>query len=122
MDDLYKYKKYVATTDSLYQSKRAKLTKQVTHWMGKFAIVKGENNRLRQMMKTITASNIRMVAMAGELDKEVAELKDCLAEARLRFNEQEKALDHHRSEEAKNGILVSKLEKQVQELEAGALV
>jgi hypothetical protein len=32
---------------SFYQSKRAMLKKQVTHWMGKFAIVKHENNRLR---------------------------------------------------------------------------
>jgi hypothetical protein len=33
---------------SFYQSKRAMLKKQVTHWIGKFAIVKHENNRLRE--------------------------------------------------------------------------
>ena len=35
---------------SFYQSKRAKLKKQVTHWIGKFMICKAENNALRNKL------------------------------------------------------------------------
>lgn len=38
----------VTLESSFYQSKRAKLKKQVTHWMGKFMICKAENNEIRK--------------------------------------------------------------------------
>lgn len=41
--------------DAIYQSKRAQLKKQVTHWYGKFMIVKAENNRLRAKIRTMDA-------------------------------------------------------------------
>lgn len=39
-----------------YQSKRDQLKKQVTHWYGKFMIVKQENNRLRAKIRTMEAA------------------------------------------------------------------
>jgi hypothetical protein len=47
----------VGHVTSFYQSKRAMLKKQVTHWIGKFMIVKAENNRIRHLLvvKTIYA-------------------------------------------------------------------
>jgi hypothetical protein len=41
----------VGHVTSFYQSKRAILKKQLTHWIGKFMIVKAENNRIRQLLK-----------------------------------------------------------------------
>jgi hypothetical protein len=35
---------------SFYQSKRSKLKKQLTHWIGKFSIIKQENNVLRRKL------------------------------------------------------------------------
>ncbi len=51
---------YVKITEASYQSKRAKLKKWVTHWMGKFMIVKAENNELRKLVsinKILTKRN-----------------------------------------------------------------
>ncbi len=49
---------------SLFQSKRDHLKKQVTHWYGKFMIVKAENNKLRAKIRTMEAAiavyNLRM--------------------------------------------------------------
>ena len=44
--------------ESAYQSKRDKIKKQLTHFIGKFMIVKAENNRLR--------SKVRMAFVAAE--------------------------------------------------------
>lgn len=49
-----KYEDYCKRIDevmSFYQSKRAGLKKQLTHWIGKFMIVKQENNRLRMKLR-----------------------------------------------------------------------
>ncbi len=53
---------------SFYQSKRAQLKKQVTHWIGKFMIVKAENNRLRIMNKALLRDKemLRQYAMKIE--------------------------------------------------------
>jgi hypothetical protein len=40
----------VGHVTSFYQSKRAKLKKQLTHWIGKFSIIKQENNVLRRRL------------------------------------------------------------------------
>lgn len=40
----------VGHVTSFYQSKRAKLKKQLTHWIGKFSIIKQENNVLRRKL------------------------------------------------------------------------
>ncbi len=72
------------SNESFYQSKRAKLKKQVTHWMGKFSIVKQENNRLREINKAlgkrtkhlreyITQKEIRAITQVG--DNTLRELK-----------------------------------------------
>ncbi len=51
---------YVNLTDAAYQSKRAKLKKAMTHWIGKFMIVKAENNKLRSVNKAITKRNTEL--------------------------------------------------------------
>ncbi len=74
----------IRLTEATYQSKRAKLKKQVTHWMGKFSIVKQENNRLREINKAlvnrtkhlreyITQKEIRAITQVG--DNTLRELK-----------------------------------------------
>ncbi len=52
-DYLIEMQEYVRLTEASYQSKRDKLKKWVTHWMGKFMIVKAENNKLRSMNKAL---------------------------------------------------------------------
>lgn len=46
----------VSDVTSFYQSKRAHLKKQVTHWYGKFMICKAENNMLRKNYKHLCAA------------------------------------------------------------------
>lgn len=88
----------VGSVTSFYQSKRAQVKKQLTHWIGKFAIVKAENNVLRKKNK---------------------ELSQCLTDARIRFNT---AAGNAMREWDKKDTEVRSLKLQVQELEAGALV
>jgi hypothetical protein len=47
---------------SFYQGKRAMLKKQVTHWIGKFMIVKHENNRLREKVRSLEAEVLSSLA------------------------------------------------------------
>ena len=60
-----KYDDYCKRVDevmSFYQSKRAKLKKQLTHWIVKFMIVKAENNKLRRINFAITKRNSELIA------------------------------------------------------------
>lgn len=82
---------------SFYQSKRALLKKQVTHWMGKFAIVKHENNILRNKVKVRDAS---IMELMGALEG--------------------KSYDYNSLAGATNKT-ISEMARQIQELEAGAL-
>ncbi len=59
-----------------FQSKRAQLKKQVTHWIGKFMVVKAENNRLRQYNRAALARKNELCGMLGEKDKEITQLKE----------------------------------------------
>lgn len=56
---------------SFYQSKRAQLKKQLTHWYGKFTILKAENNKLRAKVKTMEAAiavyNLIMKSKSGNV-------------------------------------------------------
>ena len=66
----------VGHVTSFYQSKRAKLKKQLTHWYGKFMICKAENNRLRVINKIIGRAKEDLIELAGKQDKEITELKE----------------------------------------------
>lgn len=72
----------VGSVASFYQSKRAQLKKQVTHWYGKFMICKAENNKIRSINKAITKRNAELFGMIGGMDKEITNLKTELREAR----------------------------------------
>ncbi len=71
---------------SFYQSKRDHLKKKATHWIGKFMIVKAENNRIRiinkafsneitELRRHITELNIAYEASAIEFVEIVARFK-----------------------------------------------
>lgn len=71
---------------SLFQGKRDNLKKQVTHWMGKHAIVKAENNRLRKKWADIQdiiswyedqITSGSLVMANGKSAKEAKELVKC---------------------------------------------
>ncbi len=47
------YDRAAELLEAHFQSKKAKLKKQVTHWYGKFMIVKAENNRLRTKIRRL---------------------------------------------------------------------
>ena len=49
-----------------YQSKRVQLKKQVTHWVGKFMIVKAENNSLRKVLARSLNINKALVKKNNE--------------------------------------------------------
>ena len=51
----------IKATTSFYQSKRAQLKKKVTHWIGKFMIVKAENNQLRTKISKLARENERLM-------------------------------------------------------------
>lgn len=98
----------VGCITSFYQSKRSRIKKQLTHWIGKFAIVTAENNKLRSINKAITNRNTELFGMIGKMDKEITGLKGEVAEAGKLLAERDDK--------------ITGLENQVKELEAGALV
>ena len=53
----------VSDVTSFYQSKRAKLKKQLTHWYGKFMICKAENNEIRK-------KNRKLIFLVDQLREE----------------------------------------------------
>ncbi len=55
---------------SLFQSKRAHLKKQVTHWYGKFMIVKAENNQLRKKIRKLKV-DLNQLDVELTVEKEV---------------------------------------------------
>jgi regulator of replication initiation timing len=65
---------------SVFQSKTARLKKQVTHWMGKFMVVKMENNKLRAVNRKIVKLNMELQVAMGHMDNEITELKDKIAD------------------------------------------
>jgi phage host-nuclease inhibitor protein Gam len=74
-DYVTEMEEYVKLTEASYQSKRAKLKKQITHFIGKFMIVKTENNRLRTLVKnakksidTLQRENMRLQALVNDKD------------------------------------------------------
>jgi hypothetical protein len=102
----------VGSVTSFYQSKRAKLKKQVTHWIGKFMIVKNENNVTRQKNKHLC----RMIK--SYRDSEIQLQREVKALKAIGQSNVAKLASTIRSHE--NTITV--LESQVKELEAGMLV
>jgi hypothetical protein len=72
-DNVTEMEEYVKLTEASYQSKRAKLKKAITHWIGKFMIVKAENNRLRRMNIAITKRNseLKEYMVKQEIEKYV---------------------------------------------------
>jgi hypothetical protein len=61
----------IKATTSFYQSKRAQLKKQVTHFFGKFTIVKNENNVLRKMNRRQSRVILEYMELYGQLDPEI---------------------------------------------------
>ncbi len=61
----------IKATTSFYQSKRAQLKKQVTHFFGKFTIVKNENNVLRAMNRRQSRVILEYMELYGQLDQEI---------------------------------------------------
>ncbi len=66
LDDVKVMESLYNEIGSLFQSKKDRLKKQVTHWTGKFMIVKAENNRLRAELRQAQP----LVDWAKELMKE----------------------------------------------------
>ncbi len=69
---------YLGLVESAYQAKRDKLKKWVTHWMGKFMIVKAENNKLRNMNKALVKRNgeLQDYMVKAEIGKYVENMGD----------------------------------------------
>jgi hypothetical protein len=61
----------IKATTSFYQSKRAQLKKQVTHYLGKFTLVKNENNVLRKMNRRQSLIIQEYMELYGQLHPEV---------------------------------------------------
>jgi hypothetical protein len=116
----------VNSVTSFYQSKRALLKKQVTHWMGKFAIVKHENNVLRNKIRRLADAgadkDVKIILKGeeiGRLNTRIAGLEAMLTTVRTDYK---KAVSIYDAEVAPLKARIVQLESQVQELEAGALI
>jgi hypothetical protein len=81
---------------ALYQSKTARLKKQVTHWMGKFMIVKAENNRIRSINRKTTNINadlcIELTRMQAELTARLGAKDDTIKSLRRLVGELESVI------------------------------
>jgi hypothetical protein len=95
----------VGAVASFYQSKRAHLKKQVTHWIGKFMICKNENNVIRQKNKDLCALVRNYRDTEVELQRELTTLKETSG-----------------ANVASLADTIRTLEGQVKELEPGVLV
>lgn len=61
---------------TVFQSKKAGIKKQLTHFIGKFMIVKAENNTLRKTVKVKSVTIQTLLADCVAMDKTITELKD----------------------------------------------
>ncbi len=59
---------------AMFQSKTARLKKRVTHWMGKFAIVKAENNQLRKKERRMHKSFVALTESEQRSGIEIGQL------------------------------------------------
>jgi len=78
----------VALTESGYQSKRAKLKKQVTHFIGKFNIVKAENNALRKKNVTFEYRLKHHVAEVTRLQERINDIEQALKKQKMITNKE----------------------------------
>jgi chromosome segregation ATPase len=98
----------VGHVTSFYQSKRALLKKQVTHWMGKFSIVKHENNNLRQKNKMLCNGIAHHREMEARNGIRVGQLNTMIG----RVGDQVKGLENDKKQlEAKASRLAKELDE-----------
>ena len=100
---------------SFYQSKRAKVKKQITHWIGKFRIVKAENHTLRKkihyrdgVIEHHRAQEAQNAILTGQLKTQVDGLQANAASALKEWD--------------KKDVEIRGLKLRIKELESGVLV
>jgi hypothetical protein len=102
----------VGAVASFYQSRRALLKKQVTHWIGKFMICKAENNALRKKNRMLYDAMTHHRSMEARNGIEITKLRE---ESSSNVSKLAGLIRSHEN-------TIAALEAQVKELEAGILV
>lgn len=95
--------KIASEMESIFQSKRDKIKKQLTHFIGKFMIVKAENNRLRSKVRMAFVAAERLVREKEGLRRSLILQKQISGNTIMELSEQVRSLKTE-LEHAKVGV------------------